>query len=189
MTSELLDIRAREGLRATFFVLGKHVEQYPDLARRIIADGHAIASHSYTHPDLTTLTGGEIESELRRTRQAVLEATGANVVFARPPYGESNDEVSRQFSTAGLAEVIWTVDTHDWKGASAEEILRAVVMTQPGGVVLMHDTSPHLREALPLIAKHLRDNRICAGKLAPTTERMPVANWYPRAFYVHAERW
>jgi hypothetical protein len=53
----------------------------------------------------------------------------------------------------------------------------------------MHDTSPHLREALPLIAKYLRDNRICAGKLAPTTIRMPVGNWYPKAFYVHAERW
>jgi peptidoglycan-N-acetylglucosamine deacetylase len=133
-TSELLDILAREGLRATFFVLGKHVAQYPDLARRIVADGHAIANHSYTHPDLTTLPGGEIESELRRTQQAVLEVTGADVVFARPPYGESNDEVSRQLSTAGLEEVIWTVDSRDWTGVSAEELLRAVAMTQPGGV-------------------------------------------------------
>ena len=154
-----------------------------------MADGHAIANHSYTHTDLTTLTASDIANELRRTRQAVLEVTGASVVFARPPYGGSNDDVSRQFSLAGLAEVLWTVDSNDWRGVSAEEILRAVSLAQSGGVVLMHDTSPHVREALPLIAKYLRDNHICAGKLAPTTERMPVGNWYPKAFYVHAEPW
>jgi endo-1,4-beta-xylanase len=188
-TPDLLDILKREGLRATFFVVGQRVEERPDIAQRIVSDGHAIASHSYTHPDLTKLTAAEVESELQRTQRAVLDVTGVSVAFVRPPYGESNDEVSRHFSTMGLAEVMWTDDTHDWTGVSVEDILRAVGSTQPGGVVLMHDSAPHVLEALPLIAKHFRDNRICTGRLARTTERMPVGSWYPRAFYVRAEAW
>ena len=188
-TPALLDILKREGLRATFFVVGQRVEQYPDLARRILADGHELASHSYTHADLTKLSSAEIESELLRTRQTVLDVTGAQVAFVRPPYGESNDQVSRQFSTMGLDEVIWTVDSQDWTGVGADDILRAVGLAQSGGVILMHDAAPRLHEALPPIAKYLRDNRICAGRLAHTTERMPVGSWYPRAFYVRAERW
>jgi peptidoglycan-N-acetylglucosamine deacetylase len=188
-TSELLDVLKREGLRTTFFVVGENVERYPDLARRIVAEGHAIASHSHTHANLTTQTGVEMMNELLRSRQAIREVTGANVDFVRLPYGESNDEVSRRLSAVDLTEVIWTVDSNDWKGAIAPDILRAVRSTQSGGVVLMHDAAPHTRDALPLIAEYLRDNRICAGRLARTTQRMPVSEWYPRAFYVRAEEW
>ena len=188
-TSELLDALKRAGLRTTFFVVGQNVEQYPDLARRIVADGHAIASHSHTHANLTTLNGAAITTELQRSQQAILKATGANIAFVRLPYGESNDEVSQLLSTLRLAEVIWTVDSEDWKAASPEDILRAVRSTQSGGVVLMHDTARYTRDAVPLIAKYLRENRICAGRLARTTERMPVSYWYPRVFYVRAEEW
>jgi peptidoglycan/xylan/chitin deacetylase (PgdA/CDA1 family) len=188
-TSELLDVLKREGLRGTFFLVGENVERYPDLARRIVAEGHAIAGHSHTHADLTMRTAIEIQGELRRSRQAIREVTGVEVEFVRLPYVESNDEVSRSLSAAELIEVIWTVDSHDWKGASATDILRTVRATQSRGVVLMHDAAPHVRDALPLIAEYLRGNRICAGKLERTTERMPVSNWDPRAFYVRATQW
>ena len=188
-TSALLDVLRREGLRGTFFVVGENVERYPELARRILAEGHAIASHSHTHADLTKQTDIAITSELLRSRQAIRDVTGANVEFVRLPYGESNDEVSRSLSAVGLTEVVWTVDSHDWKGVNATDIVRAVRSTQSGGVVLLHDAAPHTRDALPLIAAYLRDNRICAGRLAHTTHRMPVSNWDSRAFYVHAEEW
>jgi peptidoglycan/xylan/chitin deacetylase (PgdA/CDA1 family) len=188
-TPGLLDVLKQEGLRGTFFVLGENAERYPELARRIVAEGHAIGSHSQTHVDLTTQEGIAITTELVRSRQVIREATGANVEFVRLPYGESNDEVSRRISDADLTEVIWTVDSDDWKGASAAHILRAVRSAQSGGVVLMHDAAPHTRDAIPLIAQYLRDNRICTGRLVRTTQRMPVSLWFPRAFYVRAEEW
>ena len=188
-TAELLDVLKREDLRTTFFVVGQNVERSPEIARRIVAEGHAIASHAHTHADLTALTGDEVASELQRSQQAIANVTGVNVDLIRLPYGEGNDEVLRRVSAMGLEEVIWTVDTRDWTGVSAEDILRAVRSTQSGGVVLMHEAAPHTRAALPLIARYLRDNRICAGRLVRTTERMPVDPQFPRAFYVRAEAW
>jgi peptidoglycan/xylan/chitin deacetylase (PgdA/CDA1 family) len=188
-TAELLDLLKQEGLRSTFFVIGDNVERYPDLARRIVAEGHAIATHSQTHIDLTTQSSATITSELVRSREVIRRVTGRNIEFVRVPYGESDDEVNERLSALNLIEVIWTVDTDDWKGASAEDILRAVRSTQSGGVVLMHDAATHSRQAVPLIGQYLRDNRICSGRLAHTTQRMPVSRWFPRAFYVRADEW
>ena len=188
-TTELLDVLKREDLRATFFVVGQNVEQYPEIARRIVAEGHTIASHGHTHADLSTLSRDEVTSELERSHRAIAGATGKSVEFIRLPYGHANDDVLERVSAMSLAEVIWTVDTQDWTGIRADEILRGVRSTQSGGVVLMHEAAPHTRAALPLIAKYLRDNRICAGKLVRSTIRMPVSPWYPRAFYVRAEPW
>lgn len=188
-TAELLDVLKREGLRATFFVVGQNVVQYPEIARRILAEGHAIASHGHTHADLSALSRDDVTGELQQSHRAIKSVTGADVEFVRLPYGHANDEVLERVSAMGLAEVIWTVDTLDWTGVGAEEILRAVRSTQSGGVVLMHEAAPHTLAALPPIAKYMRENRICTGRLVRSTIRMPVSPWYPRAFYVRAEPW
>ena len=160
-TPKLLDSLAEYGIPATFFLLGKNAERHPDVVRRILAEGHEVGNHSYSHPKLTRLTPEEQQEELART-DAILRALGATPLFVRPPYGLYNEETERIAEGLGAALFLWSLDSRDWrrlpKNYAALRNTRGSVYT-PGalrGVFLFHDTHERTVEDLPRIIRDLR---------------------------------
>ncbi|HYO19704.1 MAG TPA: polysaccharide deacetylase family protein, partial [Dermatophilaceae bacterium] len=104
------------GARASFFVLGSKVQQYPDLVRQMIGEGHQVGNHSWSHPHLTTLTRQQVRDELARTSAAIEDATGDAPMTWRPPYEDWNDEVDAEAKRLGMSVVLWdyATDSNDW---------------------------------------------------------------------------
>lgn len=134
-TPQVLDILARHGVRATFFVIGEHAAEHPDLVKRIRAEGHTIGNHTWTHPWLTKLSPAGVRSELSRTEQVIGGST-----CMRSPGGLENDAVKREAAALGLTPVGWTADSRDWQQPGVQAITRNIMdNVSPGGTILMHD--------------------------------------------------
>lgn len=192
-TTAILAALQTAGMKATFFLIGQHVQQFPAIAQQIVAQGHEIANHSWSHPVMNTLTQAEIDNEILLTNNIIFNTTGVHPVYFRPPYGQSNQLVVDRAQAAGLTHMWWTIDTEDYTGISATTITQQVSLAQPSGVVLLHNWSPGIKQAIPLINTYwkttLAANPICYGRLAPTTNAMPVHDWWGNLSYVHAEKW
>jgi len=170
-TTPLLNALRSAGMRATFFNIGSKVAQNPALARSQVSAGMWVGNHTWSHPHLTQLPAAQISSELSRTQQAIQQATGQTPRLFRPPYGETNGTVRQAAAQLGLTEVLWTVDSQDWNGASTSQIVQAAARLQPGGVLLMHDGYQPTLNAVPGIAANLSSRGLCAGMISPATGR------------------
>jgi peptidoglycan/xylan/chitin deacetylase (PgdA/CDA1 family) len=170
-TTQVLNALTSAGVRATFFNIGSKVQQNPALARSQTSAGMWVGNHSWTHPHLTQMSASQISSELSRTQQAIQQATGQTPRLFRPPYGETNGTVRSIEAQLGLTEVLWTVDSRDWAGASTSQIVQAAGTLQPGGVILMHDGYQTTINAIPQIVANLNSRNLCAGMISPTTGR------------------
>ena len=151
LTPKLLDLLGRHNAKCTFYVIGRNVEAYPDIARRIVAEGHEIANHTWTHPQLSRLSSARVAEELRRTHETVLEVTGVRMTNLRPPYGAFNDSVRRvAFDRHGYDTIMWSVDPLDWKFRNSSRVTRELVKgAAPGAVLLCHDIHPSTIAAMP----------------------------------------
>jgi uncharacterized protein with LGFP repeats/peptidoglycan/xylan/chitin deacetylase (PgdA/CDA1 family) len=149
-TPQLLDILRARGVKATFFVLGSNVAAHPDIARRIVAEGHVIANHSYSHPNFDLLSPAAQAAEIDRTNQAILNATGAQPCFFRGPGGSHHGaSVKDLVWSRGMDIAGWARDTLDWttplslSPAFSDTIVqRATSPLMPHPTILMHDGSP-----------------------------------------------
>lgn len=156
-TPALLDLLKKERVKATFFLMGKYVERYPAVAKRIAAEGHAVGNHTYGHPSLPTLLDSEIADELGVTQQIIQQATGRRPTMFRPPYGHTDERVLRVAYEQDLAQVMWTGTTLDWKLRDTKKIKAAVLrLARRDGVILMHDPVPQTVRAMPGIVKELK---------------------------------
>jgi peptidoglycan/xylan/chitin deacetylase (PgdA/CDA1 family) len=137
-TPELLDVLARRGMRATFFLVGERAARHPELVARIAAEGHAIGNHSWDHPSLPKLTRGQIAAQLDRTRAALAPHGGA---LMRPPYGSQSPKSYLAARARGYRVVMWGVSGGDWRGDGAEAVAgRILAKVAPGAIVLLHDS-------------------------------------------------
>jgi peptidoglycan/xylan/chitin deacetylase (PgdA/CDA1 family) len=170
-TTQLLNALRSAGVRATFFNVGTKVQQNPTLTRSQTNAGMWVGNHSWTHPHLTQMSAAQINSELNQTQQALRNATGQTPRLFRPPYGETNATVRSVEAQLGLTEVLWTVDSRDWAGASTSQIVQAANSLQSGGVILMHDGYQTTINAIPQIVANLNNRNLCAGMISPTTGR------------------
>ncbi|GAB3005396.1 hypothetical protein GCM10027184_73490 [Saccharothrix stipae] len=164
-TRPLLNALRSAGARATFFDLGSRVQQQPQLTRETAQAGMWIGNHSWSHPYLTNLSAAAVAKELNDTQNAIRNATGQAPTLFRPPYGATNATVQNEARKLGLTQVIWSVDTQDWNGASTDAIVRAATSANAGGIVLMHASYQNTVNAVPRIVQGLAAKNLCPGRI------------------------
>ena len=151
-TEEILNILDRFDVKTTFFLVGFWAEKHPDLVAEMVARGHEIGNHSATHPHMSQLSSAQIREELRRCSDLVKSITGKPTTLFRPPYGEYNDAVVRISREDGYECVQWNVDSLDWKNLGTDHMIRQCTKAvNPGDIVLFHNDSKFILEALPQI--------------------------------------
>lgn len=139
-TLRLLEVLARHEVRATFFMIGRYVEQRPDIVREVVRAGHCVGNHTFSHPLLIFQPEMEIRSQLERCERALADAVGEPAHLFRPPFGGRRPAVLRIARELGLEPVMWNVTGYDWSAPSVEHIERKVAGQVRGGdVVLLHD--------------------------------------------------
>ena len=139
-TLRLLEVLARHGVRATFFVIGRYAQQRPDIVRALVNGGHVVGNHTFTHPLLTFKTTAEVRQELTHCRAAIQDAIGNHSNLFRPPFGGRRPAVLRVVRDLGLDPVMWNVTGYDWNAPPAAAIERKVSKQMRGGdVILLHD--------------------------------------------------
>lgn len=151
LTPRLLDLLARLGVPATFFVIGREVERHPDVVRRMAAEGHAVGNHSYSHPVRATLSARAAAAEVAGGADAVARVLGRRPTLYRPPHGKMTAGDLWRLWRAGTTTALWNADPKDYARATAAEV-RDWLCTRPpaaGDVLLFHDTLPHALEVLP----------------------------------------
>jgi peptidoglycan/xylan/chitin deacetylase (PgdA/CDA1 family) len=140
-TGKVLDFLKEHQVKATFFLVGAHVEKYPDIVARIAKEGHEIGNHSWGHKKFTWLPASEIQRELEKTGSLIESITGYHLNIFRPPFGTMNKITLERVNAAGYNVVNWSVDTKDWNGTAVSKILYYVKMQlKPGGIILMHSS-------------------------------------------------
>lgn len=145
-TRALLDGLEERSVNATFFLCGYRLEQYPELAERILSSGHEIGIHGYSHNNMAKMSMTQIAEEIRKTR--ALLPTGCEPVFFRPPGGLTTKSVSRAAAEERLALLHWDVDPKDWAlHDSTSVISRVLDRVADGDVILLHDMSDSSVEA------------------------------------------
>ena len=157
-TEEILGILADEGVQATFFVVGRHVEQRPELVRKIMASGHEVGNHTYSHPRLTEITSEQAREELVKCEQAVFDATGAHMNLMRPPGMKFDDGLLRLNQELGYTTIHWNAVAGDYVPVEPETIVKRILwQAQPGSVILLHDTAA-TAAALRLLVRRLKQD-------------------------------
>ncbi|MFC5816008.1 polysaccharide deacetylase family protein [Nonomuraea harbinensis] len=156
-TGRLLRVLREHDARATFFVVGQMVAAPGGAAllRRITGEGHELGNHSWTHTELTTLPRRLIAQELQRTGDLVRSVTGVRMHLMRPPYGSTDRTVAEESRRRGLAQILWNVDTHDWRDRVPAVVAKRAVRAGPGSVVLLHDIHRTTVDAVPRIIETL----------------------------------
>jgi peptidoglycan/xylan/chitin deacetylase (PgdA/CDA1 family) len=167
-TMALLSALEAGQARATFFIWGEHAVRHPGLLRAVRSAGMWIANHSFTHPHLPQIDKPTAYQEIACTQQAIRQITGCSPTLFRPPYGDTNDRVRADGVSLGLTEVLWTVDSRDWDGASTTEIAATAAAVQPGGIILMHEGIQNTVDAVPRLLRGLADRGLCPGKIVYT---------------------
>jgi len=139
-TLGLLEVLARHNVRATFFLIGRYVQQRPDIVREIVQARHIIGNHTFTHPLLTFKSSADVRKELTDCRAAIQDAVGEHSNLFRPPFGGRRPAVLRIARQLGLEPVMWNVTGYDWSAPPAPVIEKKVSRQIRGGdVILLHD--------------------------------------------------
>lgn len=189
-TPQILDILKQRGVKAVFFLVGRQSEQYPGLVRRIVAEGHEIGNHTYTHANLAELSTRELELEMNATQRLVEAITGLSTTICRPPYNaDSRPTQLAELRPLKLLQddlgyllVLENIDPEDWSRPGADMILQRIKQLRKlGSIILLHDAGGDRRqtvEALPGIIDWLQtrgDRIVSLGTLLniPRDELMP----------------
>lgn len=142
VTTPLLEILEKEGIRGTFFLLGENVKKHPDIAREIAGRGHLIGSHSMTHRKLFLVRKEEVEREIDEAQKIIGDITGVCPKYFRPPYGIFDYTSADVVKKKGLSMVLWTVLSGDYSDDPPERIIKTVEpFVRPGSIVVFHDTT------------------------------------------------
>lgn len=175
-TKPILNVLEEHNIKTTFFLVNIWINDYPDLVKKIVAEGHEIGLHSTTHPDFAKLSESQMEEELKSNYDAVEEVSGFKPILFRPPFGSYNNTMIKVAERMGIHSIQWDVDSLDWKDLTAAEISKRVINgVKPGSIVLFHNNGKHTLEALPNIIKTLQSE---GYQIVPISELIFLDNYY-----------
>lgn len=140
-TPSILDELKAADVKATFFMLGQHVLKYPDVARRVAAEGHEIGNHSFDHHGIFFYTVEEAEQEVLECEKAIKDVTGVSTRYFRPPKAWINDEEKTAFARMGYKVILWSLNSKDWVTFDDKYIVAFIDKNiRPGDIILFHDS-------------------------------------------------
>ena len=139
-THKLLDVLAKHGVPATFFLIGRYVQMRPKIACDVAAAGHVIGNHTFTHPNLAYASAVQTRIQIEQSRQVLHDVIGEHSNLFRPPFGGRRPGTLNIVRALGLEPIMWNVTAFDWKTTSAERVERTICKRVRGGnVILLHD--------------------------------------------------
>lgn len=139
-TNALLDILDKTNTKATFFVLGEQVEKYPDIVVKEYELGHLVCIHSYTHKFFTKISKEEINEQIELTKSKIVSLTNNTPRYIRVPYGIINNNVESILKEHGLQNILWNVDSLDWKYKNKYDTVNHIKKNVTGNdIILLHD--------------------------------------------------
>ncbi|MGB9868161.1 MAG: glycerol-3-phosphate acyltransferase [Bacillota bacterium] len=140
-TPEILKVLRRYGVKATFFMIGKHVQKYPDIARMVVAEGHELGNHTYSHPNMVLLSPRQQLKEIDQAQETIAAVTGVSPRYFRPPRGLYDKSVQEYLQKSGYKLVLWSLSSEDWIEPSPIEIRRRIErLVRNGDIILFHDS-------------------------------------------------
>ena len=141
----------------TFFLVGFWIDKYPEETKLIAEKGLEIGNHSNNHLHMSKLQNDEIKKEIESVNVRLQELTGKTPKYFRPPFGEYDNKLLENVAALDMVGVQWSVDSLDWKGLSGEEIAKRVLSrVHNGAIILFHNNSDHVLDALPIILPKLK---------------------------------
>ncbi len=162
LTEQLLDGLRQRNARATFFLCGYRMDQYPTVLNRYLEEGHELGVHSTVHTDLTRLTPQEVQQDMEQTAGKIREFSGISPAVMRPPGGAYDETVCREAENEGMSVILWSVDPRDWASHDVGAVLRIMVQeTGDGDIILMHDLSESSVEAALRLVDLLEEKGYC----------------------------
>lgn len=175
-TAKVLDTLKAKGVPAAFFVTGHFIKDQPELVKRMASEGHIVGNHSWSHPDMTQLSSGQIQTELQKVEEQSALLTGQQqMAYLRPPRGIFSNQVLAVSKQAGYTSVFWSVAYKDWdinsqRGAAyaQDQVMRQL---HPGAVILLHSVSSDNAEALGAIIDGARAQGYTFKRLDQLTNR------------------
>jgi peptidoglycan-N-acetylglucosamine deacetylase len=165
VTDRILDELKKRAAHATFFMIGQRIAAAPDLARRVVAEGHEIANHTFTHPKLSQLSDAQAAAEIQKTLDLMADLLGVRPTWFRPPYLAFRQDQGHLVFSRGMRIVAGNVNPSDWSQPGEDHILGVIVRdTQPGSIIICHDMHAQTANAAsPML------DRLLERGLAPVT--------------------
>lgn len=162
LTEQLLDGLRIRNARATFFLCGYRMDQYPSVLNRYLEEGHELGVHSTVHTDLTKLTPREVQQDMAQTAGKIRDLTGISPLVMRPPGGAYDETVCREADAEGMSVILWSVDPRDWASHDVGAVLHTMAgKAGDGDVILMHDLSKSSIEAALRLVDMLEERGYC----------------------------
>ena len=139
-TDKILDLLEKYQAKATFFVIGKNLELYSSVTKRVFEAGHEIGNHTYDHPTLSCIGPSELSGQIEKNEKLIESITGKKSRCFRPPEGFCGRYVREVINKKGYQAILWDVDTRDWAGTPSKTIVKNVMKSvHPGAIILFHD--------------------------------------------------
>ena len=165
VTDRILDAFQQRGVHATFFMIGNRIAASPELARRVVAEGHEVANHTYNHPKLGDLSSAQAEEEIQKTQDVISATLNLQPAWLRPPYGSFRPDLAPLVHTRGMRIVGGNVDPRDWSQPPEEQIIEVITRdAKAGSIVICHDSHPPTANAIGTVL-----DRLIASGLTPVT--------------------
>jgi peptidoglycan/xylan/chitin deacetylase (PgdA/CDA1 family) len=140
-TPKILDELKKAHIKATFFMLGEHVAEYPDIARRVVAEGHEVGNHTYDHHILLYYTLDNLLKEINETQKVIKDKTGVKTKYFRPPKAWLTAEEKKEIEGMGYKIILWSLNSKDWVTFDDKYIVKYILKNvRPGDIILFHDS-------------------------------------------------